>query len=139
MSHSVFLLEVALALAGCQTVELELKLYITQARMIRGQTNLKMSEWALSRLTREFKRLSKNRALEIRLDQFRKKRNNLVHQAISTCLNEDGSIDNYQIAGSHLDLLTVQSDARELVKNIHVEHSKLFTIDNGIPIPADAV
>lgn len=138
MSHSEFLLDVALALAGCQAVELELKVYLEQARLMNRQIKLRdMSEMPLGRLIREFHKVSKHSGLKIRLDQFRKKRNYVVHSAISACLNEDGSVDDYRIAASHLDLYTVQRDARELIDDIGAEHSKLFKIVHNIPIPRD--
>lgn len=139
MNHSHFLLEVAMALAGCQAVELELKLYIEQARLMRGQQNRPdISERPLAFLIKDFSRLSGNTALAVQLNQFRRKRNFVVHQAISACLDDDGTIDDYRIAASHLDLNTVQRDARDLVDDIAVEHSRLFTIDDNVSIPPNA-
>lgn len=139
MNHTNFLLEVATALAGCQAVELELKLYIEQANICRGQTTTRdLSERPLGKLIKDFKRLRGNCELSTRLGQFREKRNFVAHQAISSCLKDDGSIDNRRIAASHLNLNTVQRDARDLVNEVAAEHSKLFIIEENVPISPDA-
>ena len=143
MTHSSFLQEVAIALAGCQEVELILKLYIEQARLRQGDRSAyDISERPLGPLIKDFQKFSGNNDLASLLNQFREKRNHLVHNAISACLNEDddeGALDDQKVAASFLSLKKLQLDAYDLRNQIAVEHSKLFTIYDNIPIPPDAV
>lgn len=148
MNSSEFLLEVAEALAGCQAVELDLKLYITHAlskarRIINNRVPFKFSgedydDASLERLIEIFKKTCNNDDLVKRLGQFKTKRNFLAHKAIAKCIaDEEGNLDNLTMAGLHLDLSIIKKDADELINAIRLEHQKLFEICGGIPIPPD--
>jgi hypothetical protein len=142
-------MEVAKALAGCQAVELELKLYIKQAFLvvhdsIGGRLPFKFSgddyiDASLEKLIDIFKKLCDNDDLIKRLNQFKGKRNNLAHKAIADCLDDLGDFDEWAAAGGYAILSTIQRDADGLLNDIAREHQKLYTIDSDIPIPPDAV
>lgn len=97
-----FYLKVAHALEGCQLVEQELKLYITEAlelakECIGNKLPFKMSgenyaDSSLERLIDIFKKLSDDEDLVKELDDFRKERNMLSHRGITNCLNPDGEV-----------------------------------------------
>jgi hypothetical protein len=148
MKSQQFLMEVAKALAGCQAVELEIKLYISQAFLIARNSigdrlTFKFSgddytDSSLERLIEAFKKLSDNDQLIKRLNQFKKKRNHLAHKAIADCLNDLGDLDAWAVAGSYTELCAIQRDADELIDGIAKEHQKLYIIENDVPIPPSA-
>jgi hypothetical protein len=148
MKNHEFLIEVAKALAGCQAVELELKLYITHAlekaaRIIDNRVTFRFSgddyrEASLERLIEVFKKTCSNDDLAKHLAQFKTKRNFLAHKAIANCMTEDGNLDELATAGAYSDLNTIQRDSEALVEAIAKEHQKLFTIMRNIPLPPNA-
>lgn len=149
MKIQKFLMEVAKALASCQAVELELKLYISQAFFIvRSSVGDRLpfkfsgadyTDASLERLIDAFKKLSDNDELIKRLSQFKSKRNHLAHKAIADCLDDLGDFDEWAAAGGYATLSTIQRDADGLLNDIAKEHQKLYVIESGIPIPPDAV
>jgi hypothetical protein len=80
-----FYLEVAHALSGCQLVEQELKLYISEGfdlvrKCVGSQTHFKMTgddyaNTALEGLIKVFKKLSDNERLSAERNKFKDKRN----------------------------------------------------------------
>jgi hypothetical protein len=93
-----FYLEVAHALSGCQLIEQELKLYITEAfdlvrKCVGNQMSFKMSgedyaDSSLERLIETFKKLSNNDSLVTELRQFKNERNFLSHKGITHWLSK---------------------------------------------------
>lgn len=142
-------MEVAKALAGCQAVELELKLYISQAFLVvRSSVGDRLpfkfsgddySDASLERLIDTFKKLCNNDELFKRLNQFKSKRNHLAHRAIADCLDDLGGFDEWAAAGGFVTLSTIQRAAEELLNDIAKEHQKLYVIESDIPIPPDVV
>lgn len=148
MKSQQFLMEVATALAGCQAVELELKLYISQAFfVVRSSVGERLpfkfsgedyTDASLERLIDAFKKLSDNDELIKRLNQFKGKRNHLAHKAIADCLDDVGDFNEWAAAEAYATLSTIQRDADKLLNDIAKEHQKLYVIESGIPIPPDA-
>ncbi|CAB3805856.1 hypothetical protein [Pararobbsia alpina] len=97
-----FYLEVAYALSGCQLVEQELKLYITDAfalaakrigdRMTFQFRGEDYENSSLEGLINVFRKRSSNDQLVRELDAFKKKRNFLSHQGIMYCLDYEGEL-----------------------------------------------
>ena len=138
-------MEVGKGLAGCQAVELALKRYISHAfRNIRGLVGAKYTfkfsgkdydESFLERLIEVFNKLCSNSGLVKRLNQFKKDRNFLAHQVAAKQMDDDGNLDEWEIAGTHDRINAIQRDARSLLDEILKEHSKLWQIYTGIPVP----
>jgi len=101
MQDDNFLARTASALAGCQMVELELKLYIDDAFSfvkvaVGDRLPFKFSgadylESPLERLIEVFKKLSNNDELVSRLNVFKKERNFLTHRGLSHLMDYDAS------------------------------------------------
>ncbi|WP_146096976.1 hypothetical protein [Xanthomonas arboricola] len=149
MKSQQFLMEVAKALAGCQAVELELKLYISQAFfVVRSSVGDRLpfkfsgndyADASLERLIDTFRKLCDNDELIKRLNQFKGKRNHLAHKAIADCLDDLGDFDEWAAAEGYATISTIQRDADGLLNDIAREHQNLYVIERGIPIPPDAV
>jgi len=103
MRHSEFYFRVADALAGCQLLEQELRLYIVAARAaIRRNLPVHIPyrtseddcfKKSLGQLIKKFKELSNDDELIGELNKFNDERNALAHQAIVSCMNPDDELD----------------------------------------------
>ncbi|AJE97264.1 hypothetical protein [Pandoraea apista] len=112
----------AFALSGCQLVEQELKLYITDAfelakKCIGSRMTFKFSgedyeNSSLEGLIGTFRKLSGNGQLAKDLDAFKKERNFLSHQAISYCIDYDGELTQGEVEKirPRLDAIRLQSE-----------------------------
>lgn len=99
MTDTPFYLKVAHALSGCQLVEQQLKLYISESlelakKCIGDRMPFKYSvddyeNSALETLIKTFKKLSNNEQLARDLTAFKDDRNFLSHRAITFCLDPD--------------------------------------------------
>ena len=136
MDEDEFYLKVAHALSGCQLVEQQLKLYITEAlelakKCIGDKMSFKMSgedyaDSSLERLIDIFKKLSDNESLVTELRQFKDERNFLSHKGIMHCLDYEGDLF-YPTASEFQDrLVAIQNEARRLRSAINVEASKFL-------------
>lgn len=134
MDEDDFYLKVAHALSGCQLVEQQLKLYITEAldlakKCIGDKMPFKMNgedyaDSSLERLIEIFTKLSDNQALVAELRQFKKERNFLSHKGITHCLDYEGDLF-HSIALEFQDRLeAIQSEARRLRSALHEEANK---------------
>lgn len=95
MTDRDFYLRIADALSGCQLVEQELKLYISEAfdlvqKCIGGKLPFTMTgrdyeDASLERLIKVFKKLSDNPSLVAALHKFKEERNFLSHRGIADC------------------------------------------------------
>ncbi len=118
-----FYLHVAHALSGCQLVEQQLKLYITEAlelveKRLAGQLPFKMKgsnydDAALGYLIKVFKTLSNESQLAEDLDRFKKERDFLSHRAITSCLDREGDVD-------------ISNELEERLQNIRREADRLY-------------
>jgi hypothetical protein len=134
LNEDEFYLKVAYALSGCQLVEQELKLYISQAlELVRKCVGRRMSfnmsgedyeNASLERLIGTFKKLTSNQELVKELDKFKSERNFLSHKGISHCLDYEGDYfhsiaENFQ---KRLDAIKVEAKRLQIV--IHDEANK---------------
>jgi hypothetical protein len=134
MKEDDFYLKVAYALSGCQLVEQELKLYITEAlelaqKCIGTRMPFKLSgkdyaNSSLEKLIHVFGGLSDNDALVSRLQKFKKERNFLSHQGITHCLDYDGELFLSTAAEFQNRLDAIQCEAEKLRMAIHEEANK---------------
>ena len=102
MDEDDFYLKVAHALSGCQLVEQQLKLYITEAlelakkcigeKMPFKMTGEDYADSSLERLIEIFRKLSDNEPLVAELRQFKNERNFLSHKGITHCLDYEGEL-----------------------------------------------
>ena len=135
MNENEFYLEVSLALAGCQLVEQELKLYITEAfqlvhKCVGDRMPFKMcgedyANSSLKRLIDGFKKLSNNEQLVKELYAFKNERNFLSHQGITHCLDWNGDIFESTAAEFQERLGKIQVEANRLQILIHKETNKI--------------
>ncbi|MBX3688342.1 hypothetical protein [Dokdonella sp.] len=96
-------MKVADALAGCQLLEQELRLYIAAAhsairRNLPAHLPYRVPDKdcagdSLGQLISKFEKLSNDDELIAALKAFNKKRNKLAHRAIASCINPDGDLD----------------------------------------------
>lgn len=129
MDSDAFYLRAAHALSGCQLVEQELKLYITEAlqlveKCLDGKLPFKMSgddyaDASLERLIDTFRKLSDQPQLVADLRRFKDERNFLSHQAIASCLDYDGELDWGASAEMAARLSAIQTEAERLRTVIH--------------------
>lgn len=134
MEEDNFYLQVAHALSGCQLVEQELKLYITEAldlarKCIEEKMPFKIcgddyADSSLERLIETFKKLSDNDVLVSELGQFKKERNFLSHKGIAHCLDYEGELFHSTAIEFQERLEKIQIDARRLRVAIHEEANK---------------
>lgn len=134
MDARAFYLHVAEALSGCQLVEQELKLYISEAleliqkcvgtRLPFNMCGQDYEDSSLERLIDTFKKLNDNAVLVAALRKFKDERNFLSHKGITHCLDYEGEYD--EIAASEFEarLLNIQPEARRLCIAIHEEANK---------------
>lgn len=129
-----FYLRVARSLSGCQLVEQELKLYITEAlelvkNRIGNRLTFKMSgedyeNASLERLIHAFRKLNSNNQLANELDKFKDERNFLSHQGITHCLDWEGELFEPTAEEFQQRLSGIQSESERLREAIHEEANK---------------
>ncbi len=134
MNEDGFYLKVAHALSGCQLVEQQLKLYITEAldlarKCVGDKMTFKLSgedyeESSLERLIEIFKKLSGNEALGRELVVFKKERNFLSHKAITHCLDYEGELFSSTAEDMQTRLQAISAEAERLREAIHLEANK---------------
>lgn len=137
METEEFYLKIAQSLAGCQLVEQELKLYITEALLLAkkcvGQRMpFKMSgedyeNSSLEKLIGIFRKFSDNAALVAALEAFKKERNFLSHEAIAHCLDFEERLLESSVSEMKPRLETIQREAERLRHAVHEEANK-FTV-----------
>ena len=126
-----FYLQVAYALSGCQLVEQQLKLYISEAlelakKCIGSRIPFNMSgedyeDASLERLIEAFKKLSNNPSLVSELRRFKDERNFLSHKGISHCLDYEGELFKPSAAEFQERLKSIRNEANRLYVAIHEE------------------
>ena len=134
MNEDDFYLKVAHALSGCQLVEQELKLYITEAldlakKCIGDKMRFKIcgedyANSSLESLIKIFKKLTDNETLVTELNQFKDERNFLSHQGISHCLDYEGELLHSTAFELQDRLEAIQDEAQRLRVALHNEANK---------------
>lgn len=134
MAENDFYLKVAFALSGCQLIEQELKLYISEAlelakKCIGNRLTFRMNgedyeDASLERLIDVFRKFTENDDLVKKLNAFKKERNFLSHQGISHCLDPDGELSETTAAEFEERLSEIQSAATKLRHEIREEGFK---------------
>lgn len=124
-----FYLQIAHALSGCQLVEQQLKIYITEAlqltqkcvgrRMTFIMSGQDYEDASLERLIGTFKKLTDNSELVTRLNKFKDERNFLSHQGITHCLDPEGELSDPEMTEVQVRLQAIQTDAKSLQVAIH--------------------
>lgn len=131
MDDDDFYLKVAHALSGCQLVEQQLKLYITEAfdlvrKCLGDKMPFKMSgedyeDSSFEKLIEIFSKLTKNEALVSDLRKFKKERNFLSHKGITHCLDYEGGLFQSTAEDFQVRLVAIQKEAHRLYIAIHEE------------------
>jgi len=134
MERDDFYLKVAHSLAGCQLVEQELKLYITEAfllakKCIGNQMPFKLSgddytNSSLEGLIKMFRKLSSNDELATALVAFKKERNFLSHNAIANCVDPDGQLSGIDDSELLAKLKNIETEAERLTSALNEEANK---------------
>lgn len=134
MDEDGFYLKVAHALSGCQLVEQQLKLYITQALdLARKRIGAKMTftmsgkdyaNSSLEQLIKIFKKLTANEALVQELNRFKDERNFLSHEGITHWLDYEGEIFHSTAEEFNQRLDSIRVEADRLCHAIHEEANK---------------
>jgi hypothetical protein len=134
ISDEEFYLKVAQALSGCQLIEQELKLYITEAfdlvrKCLGNKMTFKLSggdyaDTPLGRLIDAFSKLHDNGALVTELRAFNTERNFLTHRAIAHCLDYEGELAQTTAIDMQDRLSEIQAKAVELRTALHEEANK---------------
>lgn len=134
MDEDDFYLKVAHALSGCQLVEQQLKLYITEAlelakkcigeRMSFKMTGEDYADSSLERLIEIFRKLSDNEPLVVDLRQFKNERNFLSHKGITHCLDYEGELFHSTAREFQDRLAALEVEAQRLYIAIHEEANK---------------
>jgi hypothetical protein len=129
-----FYLRVAHALSGCQLVEQELKLYITEAldlakkcigdKMSFHMTGEDYADSSLERLIEAFRKLTANEVLVNDLRKFKSERNFLSHKGITHCLDYEGELFQSIAIDFQHRLDGIQNEAERLRVAIHDEATK---------------
>jgi hypothetical protein len=135
MSAKEFFLDVAHALTGCQLVEQELKLYITEAlalvhkcvgnRMVFKMTGDDYENTSLEGLIKIFGKLSDNSTLLKDLNKFKDERNFLSHQGISHCLDLEDELFIHSAVEYQPRLNAIRPEAERLRAEIREEAGKI--------------
>jgi hypothetical protein len=134
MDENDFYLKVARALSGCQLVEQQLKLNITEAlelakkcigeKMPFKMTGEDYADSSLERLIEIFRKLSDNEALVAELRKFKNERNFLSHKGITHCLDCEGELFHSTALEFQGRLAAIQNEAQRLYIAIHEEANK---------------
>ncbi|MEY2116235.1 MULTISPECIES: hypothetical protein [Rhodanobacter] len=136
MTEDDFYLQVAYALSGCQLVEQELKLYISQAleyvrKCVGKRLSFKMDgrdyeDASLEKLIDAFRKLTNNDVLVGELRKFKNERNFISHKGITYCLDPMGDLGDMGVAELLPRLQAAQAEARRLRRLIHEESSSFI-------------
>ncbi|ALQ10370.1 hypothetical protein D172_020090 (plasmid) [Pseudoalteromonas sp. Bsw20308] len=136
MEQDEFFLKVSTALSGCQMVEFELKLYLTNAvalikkrlgeRIFFGMSGSDFDNSSLEGLIKHFKKFSDNRELISRLNSFKNERNFLSHKAIAICMHQHEGYQQWQAASLDDRLNKINIEALSLFNDIHNESAKFL-------------
>ena len=131
MSDNYFYLNISKALMGCQLVEQELKLYLTEAiefakLRLKGDMPFNwdgkdFDDSSLENLIKQFKKYSNNPQLAAELDSFKKERNFLSHKAIASCLDPSGELSPPERSSAESRAAKLCIDADRLTAQIHSE------------------
>ena len=134
MDEDDFYLKVAHALSGCQLIEQELKLYITEAlelvkKFVGDKIPFKMSgddyaNSSLESLIKVFRKLSDNESLVTELNKFKDERNFLSHTGITHCLDYEGELFHSTAIEFQGRLEAIQGEAKRLRIALHEEANK---------------
>lgn len=134
MDYNDFYLKVAYALSGCQLIEQELKLYISEAlelarKCIGKRLPFKLdgddyADASLERLIEVFRKLSNNEPLVKALRKFKEERNFLSHKGIAHCLDYESELLETTALEFQGRLDAIQSEALRLRTAIHEEANK---------------
>jgi hypothetical protein len=134
MDEDDFYLKVAHALSGCQLVEQQLKLYITEALELAKKcigdkmpfqiTGEDYADSSLERLIEIFRKLTDNESLVADLRKFKNERNFLSHKGISHCLDYEGELFDPTTLEFKNRLDAIQDEAQRLYAAIHEEANK---------------
>ena len=134
MNAPDFYLRVADALSGCQLVEQELKLYLSEAlelvqkcvgrRLPFHMTGQDYEDASLERLIQAFKKLSENPSLVKAITKFKDERNILSHKAIARCLDPEDELNITAAAEYEKWLAAIRPEAERLRIAIHEEANK---------------
>jgi DNA gyrase/topoisomerase IV subunit A len=126
-----FYLEVAYALSGRQLVEEEIKRYLSDAfRLARKCIGPRMpfkfsgedyADSSLEGLIKAFKKLSENSSLIRDLEAFKRERNFLSHQGITSCLDYEQELAEQLVEECRPRLQRIQSEADRLRLALHEE------------------
>ena len=121
--------QISYALLGCQLVEQELKLYISEAldyvkKCIGARLPFKMrgqdyEDSSLERLIAIFSKLTDNDSLVNELNRFKLERNFLSHKGIAHCLDPLGDLGEISTAEFMPRLRAIQLEAQRLRSSIH--------------------
>ena len=130
---SDFYLQIAYALSGCQLVEQELKLYISEAleyvaKCVGRRLPFRMNgqdyeDASLERLIEAFRKFTDNDVLVGELRKFKSERNFLSHKGIAHCLDPMDELGSFSVGDFMPRLQAVQSEAVRLRRAIHDEGS----------------
>ena len=134
MDKDELFLKIGHALSGCQLVEQQLKLYITEAlafveKCLDGKMTFRMTgedyeDASLERLISTFKKLSDNEQLISDLNKFKAERNFLTHKGITHCLDWDEEIFLSTAQSYETRLKAIEVEAKRLQEAIHLESHK---------------
>ena len=134
MNADDFHLRVAKALSGCQLVEQQLKLYISEAlelvakcvngKLAFGMTGKDYANLSLGQLIKVFEKLSAAPVLVKALNRFKHERNFLSHRGIAHCLDPDGELDDGAVTDFEHRLAAIQPEAERLCSAIHEAANK---------------
>lgn len=134
MDDDDFYLKVAYAVSGCQLIEQELKLYITEAldlarKCIGKRLTFKLSgedyaDSSLERLIEVFRKLTDNDQLVRDLRKFKEERNFLSHKGITHCLDYEGELLQTTAHEFQAQLDAIQAEPVRLRNELHEEASK---------------
>lgn len=134
MDYNGFYLKVAYALSGCQLIEQELKLYITEAlelsrKCIGKRLPFKLSgddyaDSSLERLIEVFRKLTDNHQLVKDLRRLKEERNFLSHKGIAQCLDYEGELQESTALEFQARLEAIQAEAIRLRTELHEEANK---------------
>lgn len=145
MDRDQFYVKVAQALSGCQLVEQQLKLYISEAlelakkcidnRMVFKISGEDYEDSSLERLIEVFKKLTDNSQLVADLRRFKEERNFLSHKGISHCLDYEGDLFFSTAEKFEMRLTAIQVEAARLRRALHEEGSRIsIELDFGFPV-----
>ncbi|MGF6575089.1 hypothetical protein ABH945_007218 [Paraburkholderia sp. GAS333] len=124
-----FYLEIAYALSGCQLVEEAIKVYLTDAfSLVKMRVGRRIAfnfsghdyeDSSLEGLIKAFKKLSSDAVLVRDLDAFRKERNFLSHQGITSCLDYEKELSDGLVEEYRPRLERIQMEAERLRLALH--------------------